>query len=137
MLPIDLKAIAADRYRLTLDESASLPSTDPTAETKAWCRQIPCRYGHIGVHSDRELSAYCSASRLFRSLLEIPTTRQRQRGDSELTVTFEPEHLEQVADLLKARRKRQISDSERQRLAAMSREHSPFRVTAPSVALSK
>jgi hypothetical protein len=132
MTPIDLQAIAGDRYRLTLDESASLPSTDPTAETKMWCRRIPCKHGHIGVYSDQEFFTYCSGRRLFTALLEIPSTRARQRGDTELTVSFGPGHLEQVATLLRARRKRQVSETERQRLATIG-----FRskATAPTVTL--
>jgi hypothetical protein len=121
MLPLDLKVIAADRYRLDLDESASLPSTDPTAETKAWCRRIPCRYGFIGVHSDRELLAYCNARRLFKALLAIPTTRERQRGDNELTVSFDPGRLDKAANLLRARTRRVLSAEHRIRLTEAGR----------------
>jgi hypothetical protein len=75
-IPIDLRLIAAERYRITLDESAK---ADASRELKHWCVQIPAKYGHIGTYSDRELSAYCSGRRLFARLLTIPTVRTVQR----------------------------------------------------------
>ena len=63
-LPIDLKAIAADHYRISLDESTRL---DGSRESKAWCTH-PAKCGHIGVYSSRELSAYCHARRSFSRL---------------------------------------------------------------------
>jgi hypothetical protein len=114
--PLDLKAIAADRYRITLDESAKV---DTSRDSKVWCTQIPAKHGHVGTYSERELSAFCSGRRLFARLLAIPTVRVVQEGDSEIRVAFSPQHLDQVATLLRARRRTVLSDSERVRRTAL------------------
>jgi hypothetical protein len=105
-----------------LDETAEIESS--RAE-RQWLVRIPAKHGWIGVHSDTELTAYCTARRLFPSLLAVPSTRQRQRGDRELAVSFDPEHLDRVAAILKARRKRIMSPAQREQLIA-ARQQSPL-----------
>lgn len=126
--PLDLKAIAADRYRLTLDESATV---DTSRDSKLWCAQIPCKYGHVGSYSERELSAYCSGRRLFARILAIPSVRVLQQGDLEIRVAFDPQHLDQVAALLRARRRTVLSDSERVRRTALLQPPGEGEINAP------
>jgi hypothetical protein len=124
--PLDLKAIAADRFRIAYDESAKV---DRSQESKNWCIQIPCKHGHVGVHSDRELSAFCRSTRLFGRLTSIPTARVIQEGDKEIRIAFHPEHLDDVAELLKGRRKRVVTEATRAKLAPTW-----FKPTAPTTA---
>jgi hypothetical protein len=46
-----------------------------------------------------------------------------QRGDRELTVTFPPDQVDAAADLLGCRRRRQLTDAQRERLAALAAEY--------------
>jgi hypothetical protein len=115
MVPLDLRELAtAAGYRITLDESATV---DRSQESKDWCVQIPCKHGHIGTHSDRELSAYCRSRRMISRIISVPTARVVQEGDQEIRIAFHPEHLDAVADLLKARRKRVLTEEQRRHLA--------------------
>lgn len=115
---VDLKAIAKDAsYRVCLDESVI---GDRERANRVWYYRVSCRYGHIFVHSESELGAYTDHSRVMSRLEAIPGVRVRQRGDLEMSVAFEPSCLEVVASLLQARRKRRVSEEERQRLRAIS-----------------
>jgi hypothetical protein len=50
--------------------------------------------------------AQCSATRLIAPLLAIPSVREKQRGDREINVVFQPELFDRVAALLQARKPR-------------------------------
>lgn len=118
---IDLKARYRREYRITLDESATIPGQ--TQEERLWLYRIPCKYGHIYVHGTDTLGAYTDRRLIVSRLIALPGVKVHQRGDSECSVTFQPEHLENVAQLLQARRRRQVPEAERQRLAQMSATH--------------
>lgn len=111
--PIDLKAIADRRYRITYDPSRAI---DGSRESQLWYARIPCRYGFIGVRGASKLLAYCKATRVIPRLLAIPGVEPLQVGDREINVSFPPECLESVAKLLQARHRRQISPEERSAL---------------------
>jgi hypothetical protein len=115
---INLKAEYGARFRITLDESAKCG--DVTREERLWLFQIPCKYGHIYVHGENRLGAW-TGNRLMRGkLMALPGVKAFQVGDAECTVTFDPACLEQVAQLLQARKRRVLSEAERERLVAMS-----------------
>ncbi len=113
---IDLKKFAGVRYRMTLDESAEL---DTAHESRTWYYRIPCKYGFIAVHGPETLSASTSRRIMAGRLAALPGVKVRQRGDSEVTITFPPDCLDAVAALLQARRRRQLSPDQRERLVAM------------------
>jgi hypothetical protein len=115
---IDLKAAYGQRYRVTYDESCSLPGC--TREDKLWGARIEGRHGHVYVHGRGTLGAYVRTRRdptdRLGRLLAVPGARLHQRGDDEASVTSPPEHLEAVAAILQLRRRRQVSDDHRRRL---------------------
>jgi hypothetical protein len=116
---IDLKARFGRTYHVTLDPSAS---QDTSTEERAWHYRIPCRYGFISVHGPETLAAWTGGGRMIARLIAIPGVRVHQRGDREVRVLFGPEALPAVADLLRARRRIQLSPEERQRRAALMAE---------------
>src|ERR1700733_11756606 len=108
---LGLRQLAGDRYRLTLDPSAS-PA--PSRAERPCQVRFQAGYGHIGVHGDT-IVAYCDRPRLFPALLAIPRARVRQRGDHEIAILLAPEHLNRAAEILKARRRRRLSAEARER----------------------
>lgn len=116
MTPLNLRQIAAGRYRTSWDPATEMDGKDQ------WLARIPCRRGgFIGVHSDRLLCAYTQQRGLHARLLAIQDVTARQHGDTELIVTFPPERLDAVAEVLRARRAIQLSDEERDRRSARMR----------------
>ena len=127
---IDLKGLAGKRYRVALDKSRS---DEPSRAERLWLYQIPCMYGHIGVWGENTLSAYTDRKLVMKRLAAISGAKVVQQGDSEVQVTFPPERLHAVAQLLRARVKRQVSEEDRQKLIARlaARRFSPHTGRAP------
>ena len=113
MKMIDLKALAGDRYRLTLDPSAE---ADSCRAERASYHRIPCKHGFVSPHGPTLLAGY-GVGRIVARLIAIPGVRIHQRGDHEARVLFPAALLDAVADVLKARRRPALSDKERQRRA--------------------
>ena len=67
---------------------------------------IPGRYGQIEWLDGHDLAVYTNRPRLFPKVWSIPGVRRHQTGDSEMRAVFPPEALEQVAAVIRARRKR-------------------------------
>jgi hypothetical protein len=69
---------------------------------------IPGKLGRIEWHDPdgRELAVYTDRPRLFARLLAIPGVRRHQTGDQELRAIFPTAVLKQVAQVIKARRRR-------------------------------
>src|SRR5262249_33445584 len=69
---------------------------------------IPGRYGRIEWFDGRDLAPYGDRPRLFLKLWAIPGVRRWQTGDREMRALFPPEALEQVAGIIRARRRRTL-----------------------------
>ena len=79
---------------------------------------IPGRYGQIEWYCDGvncsscllpgqfALAVYTDRARLFTKLWAIPGVKRHQTGDTEMRAVFPAEALEQVATVIRARRKR-------------------------------
>lgn len=96
---------------------------------------IPGRYGQIEWYCDGKdcaaafggfcalprqlaLAVYTDRPRLFEKLWAIPGVKRHQTGDREMRAVFPPEALEQVAAVIKARRKRTLLPEVARKLGA-------------------
>ena len=87
---------------------------------------IPGRYGQIEWTGGPNLAVYTNRPRFFQKLWAIPGVSRYQTGDHEMRAIFPPEALEQVAALIKARRRRSLSPEAAQKLGART----AYRVTS-------
>lgn len=81
---------------------------------------IPGKYGRIEWHDPdgRELAVYTNRPRLFQKLWAIPGVTRHQTGDQEMRALFPPEALEQVAGLIRAKRKPGVSSETARKVGA-------------------
>jgi len=72
---------------------------------------IPGKYGQIECADPegRTLAVYCDRPRLFRKLLAVAGVRRHQTGDDEIRALFSVEAFEQVARVIRVRRKPGLS----------------------------
>ncbi len=120
MIPINLKDLFGNRYRVTVDESAD---REPGAKTDPWNFLIACKHGTISPYSDELLAFHCTARRI-RTRLHRDHPRidvQNWSDDGEAIFFFRQDQFDLVAEYAKPRRKRQISAKERSRLAEIGR----------------
>jgi hypothetical protein len=87
---------------------------------------IPGRYGQIEWFDGRDLAVYTNRPRLFVKLWAIPGVKHHQTGDAEMRAVFPPEAVEEVAVVIKARRRRQLSSGAARRLG----EKTAYRATS-------
>lgn len=76
---------------------------------------IPGRYGRIEWFDGRDLAVSSDRPRVFVKLWAIPGVRRYQTGDTEMRALFPLEALEQVAGVIKVRRRRALSPEEARR----------------------
>ena len=88
---------------------------------------IPGRYGQIEWYCDGvnchscaipgqfALAVYSDHPRVFPRLWAIADVKRHQTGDTEMRAAFLPEALEQVAAVIKARRRRRLAPEEARR----------------------
>jgi hypothetical protein len=135
---LDLKQLAGARYKIVLDPSSQV---DTDRETRLWCYRIPGKAAgkppdqktsFISVHGPETLAAWSDRPRIVRRLAALPFAHTHQRGDREIRVLFPVDRLDEVCAVIQAKRRRQVSEAERLRLAEMGRRHSPWRLQSES-----
>jgi hypothetical protein len=111
---IDLKTLAAGRFRLTFDEAASI---EPGGKKDPWYQVIPCRYGQIYPFSDSLLAIHSKGSGIRRRLQAIEgLTVLNWSDDGEAIFLFPQERFDRVAEIVKPRRKRHLSEANKKKL---------------------
>lgn len=121
---VDLRQTFGTTYRYHWDPSYHAETPAGRKVEQAWLTTIPCKHGSIAPHGGRRLSAYCDAGPVKRRAVErLGCVAVSQGGGEcpEIIVTFDVNDIEQVAEVLKARRPRVYSPGEqakrRKRLA--------------------
>ena len=120
---IHLRDRFGDRYKVACEASyyaqygANARGEDP------WLQIIPCRYGHIFPHGGATLAVSVDGHPQIASRIALlRCCHVAQDGDrGELTANFHVDDFDAVAEIVRPRRKRQISVQERIRLAEMGR----------------
>ena len=124
-IPPDLLDLYGKRYRVAYEESY-YAQYGPDARTRdPWYMQILCKYGTIYPHGTNTLAASVEQHPgIAQRLKALPCTTISQEGDrAELTVTFPLANLPEVAKILQPRRRKQITEKERQRLRDIGRHY--------------
>lgn len=118
---MDLKATFGRRYRYDWDEAYWTERPDYRKVEAPWLQIIPCKLGKMFPWGGRKRAAFCDAGgskrRELESLLCVEIAQGGTPG-TEVIVTFDVAEIEQVAQVLKARRPRQISDTQKTELVA-------------------
>ena len=121
---IDLKKMYGKRFKISLDDAAQY---EVNGRNDPWMFMIPCKYGHIYPISDEYLGFYCESKNIkTRICREQPDIELVQDADVEGVFKFPPQKMEVIAKYARPKRKRQVSEKERKRLAVLSQNHSPF-----------
>src|SRR5271166_5166148 len=90
--------------------------------------RIPCEHGSIFAGRLDGLRALCVARKVITTLAEFAelhalrhcyTRWETSGGVSELTVECQPEHLDAIASILRARKRRQVTEEAKARFEAI------------------
>jgi|WetSurMetagenome_2_1015567.scaffolds.fasta_scaffold1030569_1 hypothetical protein len=119
--PIDIKIMAACHFKLSQDEAASI---EPGGRKDPWYQVIPCKYGQIYPYSETLLAVHSKGPGIRRKLQDIKgLTIHNWSDDGEAIFLFAPVLFDQVAEIVKPKRKRQLDPAQRQVAVERLREY--------------
>ena len=115
---IDLKARFGERFRVRYEEAYRHQYGDGARVVDPWYMEVVCQHGCVYPHGGRRLAASTNSSGpVAKRLRAMPGVEVRQDGSDGVTVLFDVDLFEVVAEVIKPRRRRVLSESARRQLA--------------------
>jgi hypothetical protein len=119
---INLLARFGDRYRIGWDPAYD-PKHRPKDKLDPWMMLVLCERGEIFPYGGNLLAVGVDNRPITARRLAELGLLLVQDGDCEKTFVFPIERFAEVAEIVNPRRRRQVSDAEKRRLAEMGRRH--------------
>ena len=119
----NLRARFGKRFKIDHDEAYSAEHGDAGRVDDPQLQIIPGARGHVYAWDTTRLAAFVRAGATASKLKALPFVEVWTDGSDGATVLFPADKLEEVAVLLRLRRRRRVSDRERARLAELGRRH--------------
>lgn len=112
---INLKKRFGKRYRIAHDEAYQAEASAFRSAEEVWLQIIPCQNGHICPWGGDNLAACTRNSRyIAERLRRMPFVTIAQDGSDGVNAVFHVDLFEEVAAIMKPRRRRVISEEQRQ-----------------------
>ena len=111
---INLRERFGDAYRIRHEESYAAERSEFRAAEEPWLQIIPCRHGHIYPWSDTLLAV--STNRrgpVAGRIRELPFVAVVQDGSDGINATFPVEAFDQVAAIVRPKRRRRLTPEHR------------------------
>ena len=111
---VNLKREFGETYRVRYEESYYAEYGPTARKEDPWLMVIPCRNGCICPAGGRDLVACTNHLGPVANLLKaLPFARMVQDGDDGSNVVFDVDHFEEVARIMKPRKRRRLSPEEK------------------------
>ena len=110
---IDLKKRFGDRYQIHQEESYQAERGNNGRVDDPWLWIIPCRHGHIYPDGNGLAASTNHPGRIANQLKKLPGTRVVQDADDGINVVFDLDYFDQVAAVMKPKRKKRLSPAQR------------------------
>lgn len=123
---INLKERFGDRCKVEFDESYFAERPEFRAAEAPWLVIIPCQNGFVCPWGNDNLAACTNhRGRIVKKLKALPDTTVAQDGHDGANVIFPVDQLEEIARIMKPRKRRRLSDTQRRQAAERLREYQP------------
>jgi hypothetical protein len=123
---INLKQMFGDRFKVAYEESYQADYGEGATREYPWYLQISCQHGHISPWDGTRLAACTSTnSQIATRLRKLPFLDREatQDGDDGINAVFDMEHFEEVARIIKPRKRRRLPEGQRQAAAERLRKY--------------
>jgi hypothetical protein len=115
---VNLRELFGRQYRVTYEESYYAERGARAWADDPWLQVIPCRAGHIYPWGSAMLAASIDTrGSTARKLAALDFTTVHQDGSDGMTILFPVERFPQVAALMHPKRRRQMTEEQRQAAA--------------------
>ena len=117
---INMRERFGDLYKIGHDPAYDIERSEFRAQEEPWLQLILCQNGEIGPWGDEHLLA-CTKNRgpIAKRLAALDCIEVNQGGDDGISVKFHVRNFDQVAEIMKPRKRRRLSEA--QRVAAIQR----------------
>jgi len=104
---VNLRVTFGDRFQVRLEPPAR-SWNDP------WYHIIPCRFGHIYPHGAGRLgfASDCRGA-IAKRVAALPFATVTQDASDGMNITFPAEHFDEVARIVRPKRRRRLCDAQR------------------------
>jgi hypothetical protein len=121
---INLKELFGKRYKVVYEEAYDAEHGENAYREDRWLMIMLCQNGHICPWGGSTLAACTSkAGSIAKRLKALPFTSVAQEGDDGANVLFDIEHFAEVAKIIKPRRRKQLSEEQKQQLTERLRKY--------------
>jgi len=120
---VNLNELFGKQYRISFDDCVPKSGSGRDSMRRdPWMMQIPCQRGVIYPFDACMLAVEIDGHpKLAAKLRRMKCTEVVQDGETEVTLIFDVADFDQIAQIVLPRRRRQVSDQERDRLRSMSK----------------
>jgi hypothetical protein len=109
--PINLKERFGQRFKVVYSESYRHERPEFRSAEAVWLMQILCRHGTIDPWDEDHLMACTrTAGPIAKAVKALPCVRVHQDGTDGANLVFRVERFDEVAALMKPRKRRHLSD---------------------------
>jgi hypothetical protein len=113
------------KYRITFDEAYDAWRVH-RAKLDPWMMQIPCQGRGVTIYPHGASTLAVEVNRrpsIAAKMMALEGVRLYQDGDTEKTFLFEMSQFTEVAEIVKPRRKRILTEERRKELAGFARQY--------------
>jgi hypothetical protein len=112
---VNLRALFGKQYHISHDESYDAERSEFRTAEEPWLQIIPCKYGHIFPWGG-DLLAVSTNRRgaITDRIRSLPFVEVVQDGSDGINATFPLDRFDEVAEIVRPKRRRRLSESQRQ-----------------------
>lgn len=121
---VNLKVRFGDRLKVTYEESYVAERGDHAWAEDPWLMVIPCLHGEIYPYGDDQLVASTKvAGGIAKMLKALPFTMLHREGSDGADVIFPVDRFMDVAEIMKPRRRRRMTEEAKQQMVERLRKY--------------
>ncbi len=123
---INLKDRFGDRYKVVYEQGYYAEYGQNAYREDPWYMILLCQHGHVCLWGGERLAACTRRSgQIVKRLMSLPFTEVVQDGDDGANVVFHADHFEEVAKIMRPRKRRRLSEEQRRQAAERLRKYQP------------
>lgn len=116
---------ASSRLRVVPDPEGFPIIPGRLGQIEWYCNGVDC--WSCPLPGQVALAVWTDRPRLFKTLWAVPGVRRHQSGEREMRAVFPPEALEQVAKIIRARRRRSLTPEEARKRSGLPTVRATYR----------
>jgi hypothetical protein len=125
---INLKEAFGDRFKVAYEEAYLAEYGEGARRDDPWLQIILCQNGHICPWGGSSLAACTTTNgRVAAKLRRLPFVEIAQDGNDGINAVFDVAHFDRIAEIMKPRRRRRLSEAQKAANVERLRKYHPVK----------